>query len=378
MQPLTLSKLKLLQQQQLQENDDDSLSTQAILKLQYDSENPYSYSLACLLGALIGDALGATILYITDPSDEQVENALTMPGGGPLNLLPGQSTDAGELMLGQTIALVDGNGELCLDEIAKQYGFWANSSPCEIGITTRNAFRPLLVAKVRNWDAMNPRGLARLCMSAAKGANQYSESNGGLMRIAPLAIWGSLLSDSDFYKAVGAELSLTHPNETSLEAAFTYCMAIRHLLSNLGDMKGAYEKVKAYIMKKKGSRLISWLEGIEEEDLPVANKNIGWARIAWSYSMYFLKIELKDFTQAMKRILKLGGDTSKNASIVGAIIGAAIGMEEMPEDWVQKLKEVDVSRLELKNRRDIRYNPETVWELMPKLYKIRPTKLRMV
>lgn len=341
-----------------------------------DYENPNNYICGCLVGAMIGDALGASLEFNISPSPKQLAHALSMSGEGPYDLAPGQLTDSMELALAQAHGLTSGKGELCLDEIAKNYGFWVNSKPFGIGVSTRNAFRPLQLARVPNWDAMNPKGLAKLCISSAKGANTHSESNGGLMRITPLAIWCSKLSDADLSRAVSTELSITHPSLTVHEAGISYCIAIRHLVNNLGDMKGAYKKVKEYVMKNDKCRLISWLNTIEKgENLPLATENMSWVKIPWTYTMYFLKNEETNFQDVMRRVLECGGDTAANACIVGGMLGTAIGIHEIPDEWVSGLKEIDVTDTKLKHPRDVRYNPATAWGVLSELLQFRPTKL---
>jgi ADP-ribosylglycohydrolase len=45
--------------------------------------------------------------------------------------------------------------------------------------------------------------------------NQKSLSNGCLMRITPLPIWGSSLSPNELAAAAKTECSLTHPNKVA-------------------------------------------------------------------------------------------------------------------------------------------------------------------
>lgn len=52
-----------------------------------------------ILGAAVGDAAGGVLEFQPIPSDEQVRNALRMPGGGVHRLGPGQITDDSELAI---------------------------------------------------------------------------------------------------------------------------------------------------------------------------------------------------------------------------------------------------------------------------------------
>jgi len=52
-------------------------------------------------------------------------------------------------------------------------------------------------------------------------------SNGALMRITPLAVWASGLTEAkDLKDAVVADTEFTHPNPLAQEAIFIYCASI--------------------------------------------------------------------------------------------------------------------------------------------------------
>ncbi|TFG58341.1 MAG: hypothetical protein E4H36_15460 [Spirochaetales bacterium] len=71
-----------------------------------------------ILGALIGDAAGATLEFISSmPTSAQVNLALKMTGGGVWRTAPGQITDDGELMLCLMHAL-SGKGAFSIEETA--------------------------------------------------------------------------------------------------------------------------------------------------------------------------------------------------------------------------------------------------------------------
>jgi ADP-ribosylglycohydrolase len=54
--------------------------------------------------------------------------------------------------------------------------------------------------------------------------------------------------------------------------------------------------------------------------------------IAFVYSFYYLKQELT-YEKAMRKTLLLGGDTDTNAAIVGGMMGAYHGIDEIQDDW---------------------------------------------
>jgi len=74
--------------------------------------------------------------------------------------------------------------------------------------------------------------------------NSSSISNGSLMRITPLILWGRNLPDNEFAKIIREEASLTHSNITAQDATVVYSIAIKSLINKPGNTKLAYMKAK--------------------------------------------------------------------------------------------------------------------------------------
>ena len=93
------------------------------------------------------------------------------------------------------------------NEIAKMYKKWFDSRPFDIGNTTLSTIGTLGNKKETDSD---------LAQSVYDIANEKgkSESNGSMMRITPLAVWASNISDLDkLQKLVSMDVSFTHSNE---------------------------------------------------------------------------------------------------------------------------------------------------------------------
>ena len=323
----------------------------------------------CVLGAFIGDALGSYLEFQEKVTGSQVDTAMKMPGGGPFNLSPGQITDDSELALCLGHGLVAGEGKLDLNKIAEQYRNWINSGPFDVGITIGSALR------VPEGDKED---LAKR-IRAASVYSKKSQSNGGLMRITPLCIWASKLSRDDLIKAVREETRLTHPNETAINASIAYVYTIQHLLNNKGDYKGAYKKCQEIVDHLGDSELQSWMENIDkgEEKLPQANHLIGWAKIAFSYSVFYLKYNM-NYSEAMRDLLRRGGDTDTNCAIAGGMLGALHGESKLPSEYVKKVLEVDTKENVRHKRPEFLTPKHFLRKIIENIIKIRPSKLEMV
>jgi len=86
--------------------------------------------------------------------------------------------------------LLVGEGLLDVFQIARYYGYWIDSSPFSIKETTSHGLSPL--SEVR--DDPDPE-LAYAAARENEGAE--SLSNGCMMRVTPLAVWGRNLSIVD-------------------------------------------------------------------------------------------------------------------------------------------------------------------------------------
>jgi ADP-ribosyl-[dinitrogen reductase] hydrolase len=103
---------------------------------------------ASVIGAFIGDAIGAYLEFSKDVTYEMVEKAFKIEGGGPWNVGPGQVTDDSEMAmcLLHSLNCQDKDNlknlrcgmkySLNLNEIQKYFGMWFNSSPFDMGSTT--------------------------------------------------------------------------------------------------------------------------------------------------------------------------------------------------------------------------------------------------
>lgn len=219
----------------------------------------------CIYGSLIGDAWGAPLEFTRNIDKSKVNWAKSMPGGGPIQVGPGQVTDDSELAICLFEGLRQGmlkenltNLEQPLflpDNIARMYGKWIRSPPFDIGNTTRNALNT-----VRNKNIPNP---SNTCTSASYSLNTNSQSNGSTMRMAPLAVYLSQLeSEEDIFKAIKIDTNHTHSNPIIEECNFAIALCVRALL-NGATPEEAYNIVKIYT-ENCNTDLKLWFEEMEQ------------------------------------------------------------------------------------------------------------------
>lgn len=321
-----------------------------------------------VIGAFIGDSIGSYTEFRSVVDEDTAEKALTMPGGGPFNLSPGQVTDDSELALSLARGIVDSLDWNCpgnLHEmIAKQYGAWLASRPFDKGRTTYMALCTLLDKKSTD------EGWAAECIRNSRKHNALSESNGGLMRATPLAAYCAIIDDeNEVIKLARTEQSLTHSNKTAQDAGISYVLAIRHLIRERGDVRGALDVVTKFVYDQEGD-IRTYLEQLYRPLLP-GNERIGWAQIAWTYAFYCLTHQLS-YIDSMMMVLRQAGDTDTNCAIVGGMIGASLGIKKLCEEiplQITKFQHCKVDDVSCTNRRPGMFSPFKIIDLITRILK---------
>jgi ADP-ribosylglycohydrolase/fructose-1,6-bisphosphatase/inositol monophosphatase family enzyme len=255
-----------------------------------------------LLGQVIGDSLGARV-----EGKPATEIAQLFPGGlrelgdgGPYHTMAGQPTDDSEMAITLARAILR---EKTYDgaKVLDAYRAWLTSRPVDVGMTTE-------------------RGLCGLVTSE-------SESNGSLMRVAPIGVWAA--GDPALAaRTARDDSSLTHTNAICLEACAAYCAAIAAGVAGASrdemlEVALAHSKGPAHEAVKRGAK------GAVPADF-FTHPN--WVPVALQNAFYCLH-EL-DFEEALVQSVGRGGDTDTNAAVAGALLGALHGREKIPSRWI--------------------------------------------
>src|SRR6202023_286320 len=124
------------------------------------------------------DSLGSLVEFETS---EQIarrypDGVRDLADGGTWGTVAGQPTDDSELALALARVLA-GHHAWPSEAVAAAYGEWYASRPFDIGGTTGQA----LSAAAAAWSDK--------AFEAQRAANRASQSNGALMRCAPIGIW---------------------------------------------------------------------------------------------------------------------------------------------------------------------------------------------
>lgn len=288
----------------------------------------------CVYGQFIGDALGTRYEFASaegatrSVNEDMKAGFLHIKGEGPFDVLPGQVTDDTELASALLHSLIR-KGTYDREDIAQGYIRWYKSNPFDIGTTTSGAFRHAV-----DYATMVENSTRR---------NDHSLSNGCLMRISPLAVYGLRLSDAELVQKAQENCRMTNPNELTQDAVAVYCVALKAALE--GDNKGrifrqAYDTSKNETIRSilrdsrtSGSRILHPNEGYVKTD----GSGMGYCGIALQNTFYEL-MNGTSYHDSLVDIIKRGGDTDTNGCIAGALLGAYYGINRIPDPWIRSVK----------------------------------------
>ena len=168
---------------------------------------------AAYLSLAIGDALGATVEFLT-PREIQQKHGVhrDILGGGWLRLKPGQVTDDTTMSLALGEAILNA-GKLDAHTAAQAFDQWMRSKPVDIGNTVR---RNLITFRKTGHPEAPP--------------SEHDAGNGAAMRCLPVALACYGQPIETIKHASAAQAHVTHHNALSDAACETLILMLHDLL----------------------------------------------------------------------------------------------------------------------------------------------------
>jgi len=355
-----------------------------------------SHALGAVLGVAVGDALGGPLggqepLAVTAT---EVDKAMEMCGGGLWGVAPGQATANTELMVSLASALSAALPDKVFpaDDVALRYGKWGQTLPFHVERACGQVFR----------GAMSAENM----IERAKDVNAKSMGAGALVRSAPLAVFGALVGgDSQALAELArADARLSHPSLSVGGASAAYVVAAGHLIATAGDRASMFGALQHWLEVEQassrpgsttsgGEGLAGWTHlsrgtqapmGQRSEERPawlppgermvamedvarwvgkalarreegdellafsdasagaLLSSEVGSVEIPLTHAFRHLRLG-SSFEVAMRATLAGGGDSSTIAAVVGGLLGAAVGLEGIPQRWRRAVLSCDTS-----------------------------------
>lgn len=286
-----------------------------------------------ILGAMIGDALGATLEFTNGARAKELllkhsNFSKGLIGSGPFDLLPGQFTDDTEMGLA-IMSIIVKYGYYDQKLVSSVYRSWYLSNPPDIGYTTRNA--------VSNPSLKN-------MLRATQIYNTKSLSNGFLMRLFGLVGLYYNKKLEELIDSIRKDVSITHSHPETQHIAIIYGIML-HKAINGYNSDEIYYWGKNHCGKSPLITTIYYAVANKQNKFEYDNKTFHVSQIATKnigfvgYSIWMLLYSLVNYNSYKTAILKVvehGGDTDTNACIVGAVFGA-LYPTTIPEKWIDSL-----------------------------------------
>lgn len=276
----------------------------------------------CLMGLAVGDALGTTLEFKPPGSFQPITDML---GGGPFGLQPGQWTDDTAMALCLASSLVERGGFDPHDQMRRylrwyREGYMSSTGRCfDIGNTVRAA----LERYEHDGEPM------------AGSSDPHSAGNGGLMRLAPVAMaWALQAAETSHFAAEATRT--THAAEEALDASRLFATQLRHALN--GEDKHLI--LVGHRARVSAPAIVDIAKGDVASWDPAQIAGTGYVVDSLRAALWCFATT-EDFASAVLKAANLGDDADTTAAICGQLAGAYYGVQAIPENWRGKIAMAD-------------------------------------
>lgn len=162
-----------------------------------------------------------------------------------------------------------------------------------------------------------------------------SYGNGAAMRVAPVALWAH--PDVERAAQLAAETArVTHTHNVGVEGAMIQAVAACHALASIPTPDLLFDLDRRIRTKEFRARFDMLPSCLEADDDERARLHLGhWVAADKSVlTALYCFLMASDFTDAVVRALRMGGDTDTIGAMTGALAGARFGASSIPEAWL--------------------------------------------
>jgi ADP-ribosyl-[dinitrogen reductase] hydrolase len=263
-------------------------------------------ALGAFLGLAVGDALGATVEFMTAREiAAQFKIHREMTGGGWLQLKPGHVTDDTEMALALGRAVI-ASGDWNLRAIADAFVTWMRRGPADIGNTCRRGLTHYLIT-------------GQLCAPFG----EENCGNGAAMRHLP-TVFCTLHDEFLLMQRCHEQAHITHNHPVSDAAVATLARMTRRLL---------LEGTSAPCARLAGE-LTSLYPKFNYRPWPGKTSGYVVDTVQTVFDGFF---STGSFEDCLVRVVNRGGDADTTGALAGQLAGALYGVEGIPPRWLSKL-----------------------------------------
>lgn len=169
----------------------------------------------------------------------------------------------------------------------------------------------------------------------AGGMDEYSNGNGSLMRVLPLAIWHQG-TDLELIADAFDQSAVTHGHLRSKLCCAVYCLWARNILQDVENAWDVAIKTLFEIFREDTIERIEFETRIFPTDAIYDIKGGGYV-VDSLRAAHWLNAK-ESFEVVVKSAVALGDDTDTTACIAGGIAGLKFGVNGIPERWRDNLR----------------------------------------
>ncbi|MBV5339058.1 MAG: ADP-ribosyl-[dinitrogen reductase] hydrolase [Deltaproteobacteria bacterium] len=293
---------------------------------QYNLEEIRDRARASFIGMAIGDALGATVEFMTASEiTAKYGTFRDIIGGGWLRLKPGQVTDDTEMALCIGRAIIKNQG-WSLEAVADNFAAWLKSRPVDCGDTCRKGIRAYMLKR-----------------QLESPPNEWDAGNGAAMRILPAALFsfpdGELLK-----KYILEQAHLTHNNPVSDAACLCLGQLLHMTLCGVGKSQ----------LRRTADGLVARFPTFAF--VPYRGLATGYI-VDTMQTVFHWFFRGKCFEECLVGTVNQGADADTTGAICGMLAGAYYGMDAIPRRWIKKMDAKVITEIELQVERLITASP---------------------
>ena len=318
--------------------------------------------LGCLLGGAVGDALGAPVEFLSRAQILQRFGPEGVTDYAPAYGGLGRITDDTQMTLFTAEGLLRGWVRGCFRGITTLPGVTAHAYVRWLQTQGESSEHDLRVGgDEQGWlighrELHARRAPGATCLAAMRAmptlgapARNDSKGCGGVMRVAPVGLFAWQFREREPIEAVfalGAEIAaLTHGHPTgSLTAGVLAVMVMRladgaTLVQALDVAKGCLRKHEHH---EETLRALEQAEALAQSDVrrteAIAQLGQGWvAEEALAIAVYCAMVA-RDFADGVRLAVNHDGDSDSTGAITGNLLGAQLGVQAIPAEWLAPLE----------------------------------------
>lgn len=289
-----------------------------------------THIVGCILGTAVGDALG---LPYEGLSRRRAAKLFGPPDRHRFFFGHGMVSDDTEhaCMAAQSLIAAGGDVDSFRRQLARRFRFWLLGLPSGIGMATLRSI-------LRLWIGFRP-----------EKSGVFSAGNGPAMRAAVI---GAAIDDPTLLRAlIRASSRITHTDPKAELGAFAVALAAQMARQKATVSGHDFLDQLKLLLAPEAAELVSLIHDVVnsveggQSTLAFA-ESLGLSKGVSGYIYHSVPIALHawlsnqgDFRSAVSAAIKCGGDADSTGAIVGGIVGASVGKNGIPLEWLNRLFE---------------------------------------